>query len=268
MVETRFKESPALSFEEIKKQADAEWGALQNSTKPRIFVGTATCGEAAGAKATLEAIKKELATSGVDAIVVEVGCVGFCYAEPLVDILKPGRPRISYGSVTPEKAVTLIRDYLMGDNPHPEMALGTIGEGTVQGIPRLVDTPTMQPQVRLSTRNCGNIDPININHYIANGGYSGFIKALKMTPEAVIDELKKSGLRGRGGAGFPTGQKWEFCRKSPGKEKYLICNADEGDPGAFMDRSQLEERSACSIGRDAHRRLCDRLDSGLHLLPR
>lgn len=237
--EQRFRQS-VLSFEELKEQAVTEWGALQNSKKPRIFVGTATCGRAAGAMAVLEAIEKELARLKIDAIIMQVGCVGFCYNEPLVDIVKPGRPRISYGSVTPQIATQLIEDYLVNDNPHPELAMATIGEGSVPGIPRLPETPVMKPQVRLATRNCGNIDPTDIKQYIANGGYSGFTKALKMTPEAVIEEIKKSGLRGRGGAGFPTGQKWEFCRRSSGKEKYLICNADEGDPGAFMNRSQLE----------------------------
>ncbi|HLB27997.1 MAG TPA: NADH-quinone oxidoreductase subunit NuoF, partial [Dehalococcoidales bacterium] len=229
-----------MSFEELKSQANAEWGALQQSKKPRIFIGTATCGRAAGAMAVLEALKKELTASHIDADIMQVGCIGFCYAEPLVDIIKPGRPRIGYGSVTPEIATQLIKDYLVNDNPRPDIALGTIGDGSVPGIPKLNDTPVMKGQVRLATRNCGFLDPTDIKHYIANGGYGGFAKALKMTPEAVIDEIKKSGLQGRGGAGFPTGQKWEFCRRSAGKEKYLICNADEGDPGAFMNRSQLE----------------------------
>jgi len=98
----------------------------------------------------------------------------------------------------------------------------------------------LKPQVRIILRNCGFIDPENINHYIANEGYSGLVKALKMTPEAIIEEIKKSGLRGRGGAGFSTGQKWDSCRTAPGGEKYIICNADEGDPGAFMNRALLE----------------------------
>ena len=229
-----------MSFADIRKQAMSEWGALQNSNKPHIFVGTATCGQAAGATAVVEAMKKELARLGIEAIITEVGCVGLCYAEPIVDIVKPGHPRISYGSVTPEIITQLIGDYLVNDNPRPDLALGTIGEGTVPGIPKFLDLPVMKPQVRLALRNCGNIDPTDIMQYIANDGYTGFAKAITMTPEAVIEEIKKSGLRGRGGAGFSTGQKWGFCRVAAGKEKYLICNADEGDPGAFMNRSQLE----------------------------
>jgi len=229
-----------MSFDEIQNQAMSEWGALQRSEKPRILVGTATCGRAAGAMAVLEAINRELSRLSIDATVTQVGCIGICYAEPLVDIIKPNRPRICYGSVTPEIVPQLIEDYIINDNPRPELALGTIGEDSINGIPKLFELPVFKPQVRISLRNCGHIDPTDIKQYIANDGYSGLVKALAMTPEEVIEEVKKSGLRGRGGAGFPTGQKWEFCRRSPGKEKYLICNADEGDPGAFMDRALLE----------------------------
>ncbi|GAI17360.1 unnamed protein product, partial [marine sediment metagenome] len=140
----------------------------------------------------------------------------------------------------PEIVPQLIEDYIINDNPRPDLALGTIGEDGVDGITRLFELPMLKPQVRVALRNCGHIDPEDIKQYIASGGYSGLVKALAMSPEEVIEEVKKSGLRGRGGAGFPTGQKWEFCRRSPGTEKYLICNADEGDPGAFMDRSLLE----------------------------
>ncbi|GAH30206.1 unnamed protein product, partial [marine sediment metagenome] len=142
--------------------------------------------------------------------------------------------------LTPEIIPQLIEDYVINDNPRPDLALGTVGDGSVDGIPKLFELPMLKPQVRIVLRNCGIIDPENINHYIAQGGYSGLVRALGMKPEEVIEEIKRSGLRGRGGAGFPTGLKWEFCRKAPGKVKYLICNADEGDPGAFMNRSLLE----------------------------
>ena len=229
-----------MNFAEIRNQAIAEWEALQNSDKPHILTGSATCGRAAGAGPVLEAINATLAQHNLEAIITQVGCIGLCYAEPLVDIVKPNRPRICYRDVTPETVPQLIEDYLINDNPRADLALGTLGDGSIDGIPKLFELPMLKPQVRIALRNCGIIDPETINQYIANGGYSGLEKVLGMPPEAVIEEIKKSGLRGRGGAGFPTGLKWEFCHKSPGTVKYLICNADEGDPGAFMDRSLLE----------------------------
>ncbi len=229
-----------MTFDELRKQAISEWEALQHIEKPRILVGTATCGRAAGATAVLETIDKELSRQGIQAKVTQVGCIGLCYAEPIIDIIKPNRPRICYGNVTPELVPRLVEDYIVNDNPCPDLALGTVGEGSLDGIPRLFDLPMLRPQVRIALRNCGHIDPEDIKQYIARGGYTGLVRALAMTPAQVIDEVKKSGLRGRGGAGFPTGLKWEFCRKAPGNERYLICNADEGDPGAFMDRSLLE----------------------------
>ena len=229
-----------VTFDEIRSQARAEWETLEHSDKPHILVGTATCGRASGALAVLEAIKSELAKRNIEAIITQVGCIGLCYAEPLVDVVKPNRSRICYGNITPEIIPRLIEDYVINDNPCPDLALGTIGDDSIDGIPKLFELPMLKPQVRIVLRNCGIIDPENINHYIARGGYSGLVKALGMKPEEVIEEIKRSGLRGRGGAGFPTGLKWEFCRQSPGKVKYLICNADEGDPGAFMNRSLLE----------------------------
>jgi len=229
-----------MKFEELQKRARERWEALQNSPKPRILVGAATCGRAAGALAVIDALHEALDKHGVEADIMQVGCIGFCYAEVLVDIIKPGRPRICYQSVTPKIAATLVEDYLVKDNPRPDLALCVVGEGSVEGILAFKDLPMMRGQVRVAGRNCGHIDPTDIDHYLANGGYVGFVKALGMTPQEVIETTKRSGLRGRGGAGFPTGQKWEFCRNATGTPKYLICNADEGDPGAFMDRSLLE----------------------------
>jgi len=229
-----------LTFAEIQTRAEAEWTAHRNSENPHILIGTATCGLAAGALDVLEAIKEQLTKSTIEVAITEVGCIGTCYAEPIINIIKPGRPHIYYGSLTPETAAQIIEDYLVNDNPRPDLAMGTDGEDEIENIPRFFELPMLKPQVRVALRNCGLIDPENINHYIANGGYSGLNKTLTMTPEAVIAEIKKSGLRGRGGAGFPTGLKWEFCQQAPGETKYVICNADEGDPGAFMDRSLLE----------------------------
>lgn len=229
-----------MNFEEIKKQAISQWQAMSSSLKPRILVGTGTCGIAAGAEDILNTLREELDKNSLPADIIQVGCIGLCYAEPLIELVKPGKPGVFYGNLTPELMSEIVRDYLVADNPRPDLALGTRGEGAIDGIPRLFDLPVLKPQVRIALRNCGNIDPEDIRHYIANGGYEGLSEALKMKPQEVIDEVKESGLRGRGGAGFSTGLKWQFCHDSPGSQKYIICNADEGDPGAFMDRAVLE----------------------------
>ncbi len=226
-----------MTFQEIQNQAKSEWETLQNSTY--ILIGTATCGKAAGALATLEALEKELSRQNVDAKIIQVGCMGLCYAEPLVTISKPDSFRVVYHNVTPELVPRLIEGYIMGDDPCLELALGTL-EGGGEEAPYIPELPRFERELRLVLRRCGYIDPANINHYIANGGYSSLGKALKMQPEEIIEKVKNSGLRGRGGAGFPTGQKWEFCHKAEGEPKYVVCNADEGDPGAFMDRVVLE----------------------------
>jgi NADH-quinone oxidoreductase subunit F len=229
-----------VSFEEIKEQATLQWKAMQQSESIRILIGMGTCGRAAGAEDILDVLNREPAKQNIKTDILPVGCIGLCYAEPLVEVIKPGKPSVFYGNLTPELMSEIIADYLIDDNPRSDLALGTRGEGTLDGIPRLFELPVLKPQVRISLRNCGNIDPESINHYIANGGYEGLAKALRMKPQDVIDEIKKSGLRGRGGAGFPTGVKWQFCHDAPGNIKYVICNADEGDPGAFMDRALLE----------------------------
>jgi len=229
-----------MNFTEIKKQSVSKWEAIQNSPRVRILIGTGTCGIAAGAEDILKTLREEINNNGLQADIIQVGCIGLCYAEPLIEVVKPGQPGVFYGNLTPELMSEIVRDYLMADNPRADLALGTRGEGNIDGIPQFFDLPVLKPQVRIAMRNCGNIDPMDIHHYIANGGYEGLNQALKMKPQEVIDEVKKSGLRGRGGAGFPTGVKWQFCHDSPGTQKYIICNADEGDPGAFMDRAVLE----------------------------
>jgi NADH-quinone oxidoreductase subunit F len=229
-----------MKYEEIKKKAASQWNAVQKSARPRILIGTGTCGIAAGAEEILNTLRKELANQGLKADIIQVGCIGLCYAEPLIEIAKPDKPSVFYGNLTPSLVSEIVRDYLAGDNPRPDLALGTRGEGSIKGIPAFYDLPVLKPQKRIILRNCGSIDPADINHYLANDGYDGLARALKMKPQEIIDEIKKSGLRGRGGAGFSTGMKWQFCHDAPGAQKYIICNADEGDPGAFMNRAVLE----------------------------
>ena len=231
-------------FQEIKRQADIEWKELWEGGKTIILIGTATCGRSAGSLITMKCFEDELSSRGVEANIIKVGCMGPCFAEPLVCIMKPDNPGICYGNITPEKAKELVDKYITADgedcDPIIEYALGTIGTGTVEGIPRLEDIPVFKPQERRLFEKLGYIDPMNINHYIAFGGYRGLVNALEMEHSDVIEEVKKSGLRGRGGGGFPTGRKWEACYVAKGDIKYVVCNADEGDPGAFMDRSIIE----------------------------
>jgi NADH-quinone oxidoreductase subunit F len=226
-----------MTFEEISNRAKSEWEVLQKSS--HILVSAATCGRAAGALDVVDAFNKELARQGLKVPIIQVGCMGLCHADPLVVISKAGSLRVVYANITPEIVPRLVTGYIAGDDPCLELALGTLEGGDVEAayIPEL---PRFEHELRLILRRSGFIDPENINQYIANGGYSSLAKALKMPPEAIIGELRKSGLRGRGGAGFPTYLKWELCREAGGTSKYVICNADEGDPGAFMDRVILE----------------------------
>jgi NADH-quinone oxidoreductase subunit F len=227
----------ASTFQKIKNQAVLGWQELQRR-RAVIMVGAATCGRAAGALEVLNAFKNEVKKHNLDCPVFEVGCMGHCYAEPIVIIAKPGYPPIVYQQVNPVIAQRLVREFIMGDDPCLESVLGALEANEL--VPSLADFPRAQFEKKIILKNCGHIDPEDIDHYIANGGYSAFVKALQLKPAEIITEIKKSGLRGRGGAGFPAGEKWATCRSAPGKPKYVICNGDEGDPGAFMDRSILE----------------------------
>ncbi|NPV92901.1 MAG: NADH-quinone oxidoreductase subunit NuoF [Firmicutes bacterium] len=190
----------------------------------RILVGMATCGIAAGAGATYEAFQKEIQEKGIgNAVLVKAGCLGSCYAEPTVVIAAGGREPVFYGDVTADRVSGIIEQHIQRGETVKELeAAGPAG-------------------IRIALRNCGLIDPESIEDYIRNDGYLGLGRVLtSMAPAEVIDLVKKSGLRGRGGGGFPTGLKWETASKYPSDQKYIVCNADEGDPGAFMDRSILE----------------------------
>jgi NADH-quinone oxidoreductase subunit F len=229
----------AMTFEDIQKQAKADWDSQYHGEAPHVLIGTATCGRAAGAMPVVQAFNHELKKRNAPAKVTEVGCIGLCSLEPIVTIIKPGSFTVCYNNVTPQVVPTLVEGYILGDDPCLDLALGTLGGGEDKAV-YIPELSRFEHEYRLLLRNCGYIDPSNINHYIANGGYSSLVKALKMQPDAIIEEIKKSGLRGRGGAGFPTGRKWRQCREASGETKYVICNADEGDPGAFMDRVVME----------------------------
>ena len=209
--------------------------------KPRVRVGTAMCGMAAGAAAVAEAFRRELTSHDVDGTVSEVGCLGLCYAEPLVDIQSPGGPRIFYPNVTPDQAGELAQSHLVAGQPLMRRAMAAKGDDLGPGLPALQDLDMMRGQVRIALRNAGHIDPKDLYQYVAEGGYGALDRALsEMTPQEVQEQVAASGLRGRGGAAFPTGTKWRFLMGSPGPVKYILCNCEEGDPGAFNDKGILE----------------------------
>src|SRR4030043_971366 len=144
-----------MTIEKIHERAVSEWDALQSSNKPRLLVGAGTCGRAAGALDVLKAINEELARQNIEAIVIQVGCMGLCFAEPMVGIIKPGHPQIIYGNLTPENATQIVKDYLANDNPRADLALGYVGDGKADGIPNLFELPVLKPQVRVLLHNCG-----------------------------------------------------------------------------------------------------------------
>jgi len=230
----------SAKFKTMQQKAKQEWKRFNSLKRPRILIGSATCGRAAGAVNVRTTFDKELSSRSIDADVYEVGCFGMCYAEPVVEIGLPDGRRVMYRNVDEKMVVKLIEDFIGKGDARPDLALATFGDTFIDGIPAVNDLPMIQQQTRIVLRNAGMIDPTNVYHYIAREGYSSFVRALQMTPEEVVEVIKKSGLRGRGGAGFPTGKKWEFARRTQGDIKYVICNADEGDPGAFMDRAVLE----------------------------
>lgn len=221
----------------LQEKAKAKWEDLEKA--PRILVGDADCGRAMGSQRVLTAFRKEIEQRHLSATVMPVGCLGLCSSEVLVRVIKPGKPPIVYGSVTPTRVPAVIEDSLISDRPR-DMALGSWGDSNGWGLPNLLEDPGLRLQTRIATQDCGSIDPWDIDHYIANGGYTGLSRALGMTSAQVLEEVKNSGLRGRGGAAFPVGRKWEFLATAPGPIKYVACNAEEGDPGAYNDRRLME----------------------------
>ena len=240
----------AADFSAILAEAQRRWQALTAGDRPWIRVGTGLAGEAAGGFEVAAAVREALAQQGVLANVSEVGTLGLCFAEPLLDVQTPGGPRIFYRQVTPELARRIISEHAGGGNPLPEHTIGYLGDRSAApgGIPHLDDHPMRAGEQRIALRNAGNIDPADLYQYIANGGYAALNQALTaMTPEETLGEVRTSGLRGRGGAAFPAGVKWGFLAGNPDPDKYILCNCEEGDPGAFNDRGILESDPATVV---------------------
>ncbi|MCS7002813.1 MAG: NADH-quinone oxidoreductase subunit F, partial [Dehalococcoidia bacterium] len=229
-----------MTFADLVDRAKARWAEKNGARRPVAIVNLGSCALYAGAKRVKAAFVDECQRRGVDVTVRTVGCGGACFLEPQIDIIKPGRPRVVYGPLTPETARELVASYLVDDDPRADLAYVVLDDRPYRGIPAAVDHPFYKYQVRLTMRDVGTIDPEDIDDYLAHDGYAGFVRALTMTPEEVVAQVKAAGLRGCGGASFPTGVKWEFCLKSPGPEKYFLCNADEGNAGTWKDRLLME----------------------------
>jgi NADH:ubiquinone oxidoreductase subunit F (NADH-binding)/(2Fe-2S) ferredoxin len=242
------------SIKDLEALSQGSSKSLYHPDGIKVNIGMAMCGISAGATASLERATEAFSQdNGIE--ICRTGCLGLCEEEPLVEIFGDGRPRVVYRQMTPDKIVAAVQGYIRGDF-NQEWILGQMrdprnllekhienplaGVKPLEGIPFLEDIPFYKKQKKIALRNCGYIDPDRIEDYIAKGGYFAFIRALsEIEPAEIIKRIKKSGLRGRGGGGFPAGVKWETCARQDGP-RHIICNADEGNPGTYMDRSILE----------------------------
>lgn len=215
----------------------------EKNEHPIIYIGAGTCGLGAGAARVKNAVEEYLTHKGLQASIIETGCIGLCSSEPLMDIKFPGRQRVSFEHVSDEKVPYILDAIWAGYTDERSVAFQFEQEGNQPwpDVQSINDHPYFSRQKRVVLANCGIINPVDIDEYIARGGYQALNKALTtMSAFDVCDSVEKSGLRGRGGGGFPTGKKWKFAFQTESATKYLVCNADEGDPGAFMDRAVIE----------------------------
>ncbi|GAB1476390.1 NADH-quinone oxidoreductase subunit NuoF [Bacillota bacterium] len=227
------------TIKELNQLKDDAVKGFEVKDGTRVVVGMATCGISAGAKPVLEKLIAETAAAGLkDVKIVPTGCIGMCIYEPIVEVFEPGKKKVTYIHMDADRITKVVSEHLVKGKPVVEY---TIGEGEGGELKNLDDVQFYKKQKRVVLSNCGLINPEDISDYIALDGYQALAKALTtMTPKEVIELMKASGLRGRGGAGFSTGMKWSFAAGNEADQKYIVCNADEGDPGAFMDRSVLE----------------------------
>jgi NADH-quinone oxidoreductase subunit F len=218
---------------------------------PRITVGMGTCGRGNGAEEVFHALNEAIQRGGLDVLLASVGCFGPCFQEPIVSVRLPGNPIVILHRVHANDANRILEGLSTGTFPSDLVyckiedwdhitAHVRYGQG-YPDIPLWNTLPFFKGQKKIVLRNCGLISPSDIEEYIAVGGYQALYQVLiDSRTDAVIEQIKSSRLRGRGGAGFLTGNKWDFLAKAKGDAKYIICNADEGDPGAYMNRNEIE----------------------------
>ncbi|MDZ7721751.1 MAG: NADH-quinone oxidoreductase subunit NuoF [candidate division KSB1 bacterium] len=218
---------------------------LNHHQHPVVLIGMGTCGLANGAAKVYDAFKQQIDALNQKIDLVQTGCVGYCAREVIVDVKLPGSHRLTYCEVQPKDVPTIVEETLLNHRPVTDKLLAFHNVGGEQKgwdhVLEMKETPFFKKQQKNVLENCGIIDPEEIDQYLARGGYQGLSKALwQLDAPGVIQQVLDGGLRGRGGGGFPTGKKWQLAYNSPGEQKYVVCNADEGDPGAFMDRAVLE----------------------------
>lgn len=228
-------------FRQLRQQLVAKYNETFSGQQPLLIINVGECTIAKGVHALIAQAKAEIARRGADFSLKQVGCDGMCYAEPLVHVKRAGQPRITYGRVTPDTLKLIIERALLGNDPLPHLALYNDSAEPWQGIPPQRALSFWEKQERIVLENVGLIDPESIQDYIGRGGYAAWEKALfELTPEQIIEEMKIANVRGRGGAGFNAGIKWESGRATRNWPKYFICNGHEGEPNVFKDRKIME----------------------------
>ena len=227
-------------FEKIKAKALEDWYNLNSSKWVRV--GGGTSGQAMGSYEILNKAKNILDKNFPDVNISLVSAIGLMYLEPIVDITLPDGTRTYYGNVDSTEIENILNFHLSENKPLLDRVFaGNDKAAKLWDIQNINDMPNISRQIKIATRNFGDTDPLSIDHYIARGGYSALSSAIfEKTPEFIVDEVKNSGLRGRGGAAFPAGVKWSFLAPSKEPVKYVLCNCEEGDPGAFNDKGIIE----------------------------
>ncbi len=234
------QKSPPDVWQCLKDDGEIRHRQKATDSSIQIIIGLATCGIAAGGLETRDTFIQALDQAGLKARIQTVGCTGHCYAEPVVIINHPdsGFPPLFYHEVNPGKANMLVRSFLLNGDPCLEHVMGAMEANEL--LPVVHDFARFNQETRIVMEKCGRIDPESLDEYLVEGGYQALAASLVLSPQQILDRIIDSGLRGRGGAGFPTGQKWEIAAQTPAEKKYIICNGDEGDPGAYMDRTIIE----------------------------
>ena len=223
----------------LREEKIREFSSISANNNTKIIIGVGTCGVAAGARKTESAFLDELKIQNISktAVISETGCMGLCHVEPTIEVIVPGMAPVIYGNVNEKVAREIVKTHILDKT----IVSANVFDRPAADIVNEAEISSDYKQYRIVLRNCGIINPEKINEYIARDGYMALEKAVfEMTGDDIINEMKISGLRGRGGAGFPTWMKWNFTKQVEEESKYIVCNADEGDPGAYMDRSTLE----------------------------